>query len=100
MSSDNEKEQDDSFQTNKKGKYRKEKPWDNEEIDHWKVEEWKPEFMSGPLLEESSFAVLFPEYRENYLRQNWSEVNSILKVSFSCSILYLLLMETFFSSFF
>lgn len=33
-------------------KYRKEKPWDDENVDHWKIEEWKPEFMSGPMLEE------------------------------------------------
>lgn len=23
-------------------KYRKDKPWDNDSIDHWKVDEWKP----------------------------------------------------------
>ena len=30
------------------------------DIDHWKIDEWKPEYMSAPLLEESSFATLFP----------------------------------------
>ena len=24
-------------------KYRKDKPWDVEGIDHWKIDEWKPE---------------------------------------------------------
>eukprot|EP00511_Aplanochytrium_stocchinoi_P006557 CAMPEP_0204833182 /NCGR_PEP_ID=MMETSP1346-20131115/15908_1 /ASSEMBLY_ACC=CAM_ASM_000771 /TAXON_ID=215587 /ORGANISM="Aplanochytrium stocchinoi, Strain GSBS06" /LENGTH=60 /DNA_ID=CAMNT_0051965493 /DNA_START=122 /DNA_END=301 /DNA_ORIENTATION=+ len=37
-------------------KYRRDKPWDNPDIDHWKVEEWKPEYMNSSMLEESSFA--------------------------------------------
>jgi ribosomal RNA assembly protein len=83
-------------------KYRKEKPWDNDQIDHWKIEvraslleyymlwlafhtlsntqEWKPDFMKGPLLEESSFATLFPSYREKYLQEVWSTVTKALTV--------------------
>lgn len=54
-------------------KYRKDKPWDNVDIDHWKVDGWKDEeaLPGGRLLEESSFATLFPKYREAYLRQVW-----------------------------
>lgn len=26
----------------KKGKYRKEKPWDTDDIDHWKIEKFLP----------------------------------------------------------
>ena len=52
--------------------------WDSEDIDHWKVEEWKPDHMSGPLLEESSFATLFPKYREKYLREVWPQVTRSL----------------------
>ncbi|CAI2366338.1 unnamed protein product [Moneuplotes crassus] len=55
----------------KKNKYRKDKPWDNDPtIDKWKVDEFKPEDNpnGGPVLE-SSFAVLFPEYREKYIRE-------------------------------
>ncbi|KAJ1803835.1 ribosomal RNA assembly protein krr1 [Coemansia sp. RSA 2598] len=36
-----------------------------------KALEFKPGDMSGPLLEESSFATLFPKYRESYLREIW-----------------------------
>ncbi len=49
-------------------KYRRDKPWDHEGINHWELEEWKRDYMPGPLLEESSFATLFPKYREKYLR--------------------------------
>ena len=64
-------------------KYRKDKPWDNPEIDHWKVEEWDPEALKGSLLEESSFATLFPKYREHYLREVWPVVTKALEVSLS-----------------
>ena len=35
-------------------KYRKEKPWDTAEVEHWKLEEWKDEYSPGSLLEESA----------------------------------------------
>lgn len=60
-------------------KYRRDKPWDNEDIDHWKIEPWKDDDLpGGRLLEESSFATLFPKYRENYLRQVWPVVTKAL----------------------
>lgn len=54
-------------------KYRRGKPWDTDEINHWEVQSWDPnsEGSSSRLLEESSFATLFPKYRESYLRQIW-----------------------------
>jgi ribosomal RNA assembly protein len=61
-------------------KYRKDKPWDNEEIDHWKIEEFKAEEVNGTFLEESSFATLFPKYREKYLREVWPVVTRSLEV--------------------
>jgi hypothetical protein len=61
-------------------KYRKDKPWDNEDIDHWKIEELKPEHVVGSFLEESSFATLFPKYREKYLREIWPLVTNALEV--------------------
>lgn len=62
-------------------KYRRDKPWDNENIDHWKLDPWdteKDNLPGGRLLEESSFATLFPKYRENYLRQVWPVVTKAL----------------------
>lgn len=61
-------------------KYRKDKPWDNADIDHWKIEEWNPEELPAPLLEESSFATLFPKYREKYLRDVWPVVTKAFDV--------------------
>ena len=60
-------------------KFRRPKPWDVEGTDHWHIEEWKPGYMSGPMLEESSFATLFPQYREKYLRKVWPTVTKALK---------------------
>ncbi|KAK8796333.1 hypothetical protein WA171_004294 [Blastocystis sp. BT1] len=62
----------------KKKNYRKDKPWDGDHIDHWKIEEWKDDDMKAPLLEESSFATMFPRYREQYLREIWPTVTTEL----------------------
>jgi ribosomal RNA assembly protein len=65
-------------------KYRKEKPWDDPSINHWEVVPWKTsgddktELPGGRLLEESSFATLFPKYREAYLRSVWGVVTKEL----------------------
>jgi ribosomal RNA assembly protein len=48
--------------------------WDTDDIDHWKIDEFKPEHNPGPFTEESSFATLFPKYRESYLKEIWSHV--------------------------
>lgn len=54
--------------------------WDRDDIDHWAIEPFTPEDnRGGPLLEESSFATLFPKYREHYLRQCWPIVTHTLK---------------------
>ena len=71
----------------KKRKHRKDKPWDTPDIDHWKVEEFKPEHSSGPFLEESSFATLFPQYREKYLSEIWKAVTAALaKHGIACTL--------------
>ncbi len=65
-------------QVSKKHQHRKDKPWDHDGIEHWKEEEFTKEHSSGPFLEESSFATLFPQYREKYLREVWKGVVSAL----------------------
>lgn len=65
---------------NKNKRYRKEKPWDTDDIDHWKVDEFKPEDnKGGNFTEESSFATLFPKYRETYLREIWGTVSKTME---------------------
>lgn len=63
----------------KNKRYRKDKPWDTDDIDHWNVPKLSPEDNPHGLLEESSFAVLFPKYRERYLRDVWPDIRNALK---------------------
>mmetsp|Transcript_18819 Transcript_18819/g.52576 ORF Transcript_18819/g.52576 Transcript_18819/m.52576 type:complete len:375 (+) Transcript_18819:141-1265(+) len=84
MDSDSAPSKEDSSPPRAKNhnKYRKDKPWDNDQIDHWKNQPWSEEdgdrLVGGRLLEESCFATLFPKYRENYLRQVWPVVTKAL----------------------
>lgn len=62
-------------------KYRRDKPWDTLDINHWQIDAWdeeKDSLVGGHLLEESSFATLFPKYRESYLREVWPVVTRAL----------------------
>lgn len=71
----------------KKKSHRKDKPWDHDGINHWEMEEFKPEDGSGAFLEESSFATLFPQYREKYLREVWEVVTLELdKFGIGCQL--------------
>jgi len=47
----------------------------------WKQLPFTREDNPDGLLEESSFAALFPKYREQYLRDSWPEVTRALKPS-------------------
>ncbi|KAI2617556.1 eukaryotic type KH-domain (KH-domain type I) [Hypomontagnella submonticulosa] len=60
--------------------HKKDKPWDTDDIDKWKVEPFKPsDNAGGTFAEESSFAVLFPKYREVYLKEAWPGVTKALQ---------------------
>lgn len=61
----------------KNKQHRKDKPWDSDQIDHWKIEEFRKED-NLQLTEESSFATLFPKYRENYLKEVWPAITTVL----------------------
>lgn len=64
----------------KSKRYRKDKPWDNDPtIDKFKIDPFNKEDMKHPLLEESSFAVLFPQYREKYIKEIWPHIKKALK---------------------
>nr|ODN76440.1 ribosomal RNA assembly protein [Cryptococcus depauperatus CBS 7841] len=67
--------------TDKNKRHRKDKPWDTEDVDHWAIPEFNPPPVEQhkPFLEESSFALLFPKYREPYLRSVWSTITSALE---------------------
>jgi len=68
-----------------KGKHKNmNKPWEDDTVDHWKVQPFGQGDMSQPLLEESSFAVLFPAYREKYLRDIWPQATALLKKADIC----------------
>lgn len=51
---------------------------DHEDVITWKPSKFTPEDNVHGLLEESSFATLFPQYREKYLRQVWPDVKRVL----------------------
>ena len=68
--------------------YKKDKPWDTDDIDHWKEEAFTAEQnLGGTFSEESSFATLFPKYRELYLKQSWPMITRALeKHGIACTL--------------
>ncbi|KAF7163149.1 hypothetical protein CNMCM5623_008219 [Aspergillus felis] len=68
--------------------YKRDKPWDTDDIDKWKIEEFKPDDnIGGSFAEESSFATLFPKYREQYLKEAWPVVTRALeKHGIACTL--------------
>ncbi|KAI6804860.1 KRR1 small subunit processome [Hortaea werneckii] len=68
--------------------YKKDKPWDTDDIDKWKEEPFTAEQnLGGTFSEESSFATLFPKYRELYLKQSWPLITRALeKHGIACTL--------------
>lgn len=66
--------------------HKKEKPWDTDDIDKWKEEPFTAEQnLGGTFSEESSFATLFPKYRETYLKASWPMITKALeKTGIAC----------------
>ncbi|KAM3453340.1 hypothetical protein MY5147_008727 [Beauveria neobassiana] len=66
----------------------RDKPWDTEDVDKWKIEKFKPEDNAGgTFAEESSFMTLFPKYREVYLREAWPLITKALeKNGIACTL--------------
>ncbi|GAA5858504.1 hypothetical protein JCM8547_007337 [Rhodosporidiobolus lusitaniae] len=77
--------QEEEREAKKKGKHRRDKPWDVEGTDHWSIQPFEETTAEGkkwePFLEESSFSTLFPKYREVYLREIWGHVCTALEKS-------------------
>ncbi|KAL1741839.1 hypothetical protein HDZ31DRAFT_44578 [Schizophyllum fasciatum] len=70
---------DEEVVVSKNKAHRKDKPWDTDDIDHWKVDPFTPtDNKGGTFSEESSFATLFPKYREKYLKEVWGAVTRAL----------------------
>ena len=64
----------------KKRKYRKDKPWDNDPtLDKFKIDKFEKGDMKHPLIEQSSFACLFPQYREKYIKEVFPLIKKKLK---------------------
>lgn len=72
---------------NKNKRFRKEKPWDTDDVNHWDIVKILPDDQIAPFSEESSFATLFPKYREGYLKSIWELVTKALdKYGIGCTL--------------
>ena len=75
-----ESQKDSNEEVPKSKRFRKDKPWDNDPtIDKFKIEQFNKGDMKSSLLEESSFAVLFPQYREKYIKEVFPHIRKALK---------------------
>lgn len=68
--------------------YKRDKPWDTDDIDKWKEEAFTADQNAGGTFgEESSFATLFPKYRETYLKASWPTITRALeKHGIACTL--------------
>lgn len=78
---------EDAEPVNKNKRFRKEKPWDTDDVNHWEIPKITREDHPLPFAEESSFATLFPKYREKYLKEVWGPVTRALeKHGIACTL--------------
>lgn len=68
--------------------YKRDKPWDTDDIDKWREDSFTVEQnLGGTFSEESSFATLFPKYRETYLKASWPMITRALeKQGIACTL--------------
>ncbi|TWU70737.1 hypothetical protein ED733_001659 [Metarhizium rileyi] len=68
--------------------HEREKPWDTDDIDKWKIDAFaSKDNAGGTFAEESSFMTLFPKYREVYLKEAWPLVTkSLEKHGIACTL--------------
>lgn len=68
--------------------HEKDKPWDTDDINHWEVPVFcREDNAGGTFAEESTFTILFPKYREVYLREAWPLVTrSLEKNGIACTL--------------
>lgn len=70
-------------ESKKKSQYRKPKwvPENYDQIDKWSFPKITQEDVKGAFTEESSFVVMFPRYREKYIKECWAIILKSLKES-------------------
>ncbi|KAL6871405.1 hypothetical protein J3F83DRAFT_735436 [Trichoderma novae-zelandiae] len=68
--------------------HKRDKPWDTDDIDKWKVDTFTAkDNAGGTFAEESSFVTLFPKYREVYLKEAWPLITKALeKYGIACTL--------------
>ncbi|RMJ28024.1 hypothetical protein PHISP_01139 [Aspergillus sp. HF37] len=68
--------------------YKRDKPWDTDDIDKWTVQPFEADDNAGgSFAEESSFMTLFPKYREVYLKEAWPVITRALeKQGIACTL--------------
>ncbi|GKU02164.1 unnamed protein product [Fusarium langsethiae] len=68
--------------------HNRDKPWEDPNVDKWRIEPFQPkDNVGGPFAEESTFLTLFPRYREQYLKEVWPLITRALgKLGIACTL--------------
>jgi ribosomal RNA assembly protein len=63
---------------NKNKRFRKEKPWDTDDIDHWKIDKFaEADNKGGTFLEESSFGHSFPNIAKSIFERHGARLRRL-----------------------